>query len=252
MDRPRKLPSSTSYCARYHTNDYRWSYNQGVILGGLVELYKATSDQSLLDEAGKIATAAINLLADSNHVIHESCEPDDCDGNQTQFKGIFIRNLKALQSVAPNALYVTVINANANSIWANDKNAGYQFGVDWAQYLTPVTAATHSSALDALVAAISPSVTGETIEVQFFVNECYGDVLAQLQLGPSTGCSVFPSSAHFVETGDGCAQGHCMVMEYYRDSACSNLGYSQTVGSGCYNINAGFGPVAYQAACLPC
>jgi predicted alpha-1,6-mannanase (GH76 family) len=157
MARPSKQSHSSYEYAYYRVNDGicgRWSYNQGVILGGLAELYKASPNQTYLDEAGKIATAAINLLADSNLVIHESCEPDNCDGDQTQFKGIFIRNLQLLQSVAPDDLYVSVINANANSIWANDQNSANQFGVDWAEYLTPVTASTHSSAMDALVAAV--------------------------------------------------------------------------------------------------
>jgi predicted alpha-1,6-mannanase (GH76 family) len=158
MARLSKQRHSSYDSAYYNINNGicgRWSYNQGVILGGLAELYKAAPNQTYLDEAGKIATAAINLLTDSNLVIHESCEPYECDGDQTQFKGIFIRNLQLLQSVAPDDLYVSVINANANSIWANDRNTANQFGVDWAEYVTPVTASTHSSAMDALVAAIA-------------------------------------------------------------------------------------------------
>ncbi|KAH8803369.1 glycoside hydrolase [Xylogone sp. PMI_703] len=131
-----------------------WSYNQGVILGGLAEMYRADNNQSYLDEAAKIAQAAINLLADEQLVIHESCEPDDCNADQTQFKGIFIRNLLLLQSVAPNDLYVQVIDANAASIWASDRNSANQFGVDWSELVTGVTASTHSSAMDALVANV--------------------------------------------------------------------------------------------------
>lgn len=36
-----------------------WSYNQGVILGGLVELYKATTDQNYITEARAIADAVL-------------------------------------------------------------------------------------------------------------------------------------------------------------------------------------------------
>ncbi|KAJ4357663.1 uncharacterized protein N0V89_002239 [Didymosphaeria variabile] len=42
-----------------------WTYNQGVILGGLVELSKATSDKFYIDTAHNIANAAIATLAPS-------------------------------------------------------------------------------------------------------------------------------------------------------------------------------------------
>ncbi|KAJ5826052.1 CAZyme family GH76 [Penicillium riverlandense] len=132
-----------------------WSYNQGVVLGGLVELNKAAPNSSYLNSASRIATAAIKTLADSNMVIHETCEPNSCEPNGTQFKGIFIRNLQMLQSVAPNSLYKQVIDSCANSISENDQNSQKQFGVDWSGPVTSVDASTHSSAMDALVAAIS-------------------------------------------------------------------------------------------------
>ncbi|KAJ5612955.1 CAZyme family GH76 [Penicillium lagena] len=132
-----------------------WSYNQGVVLGGLVELNKAAPNSSYLNSANSIATAAIKTLADSNMVIHEECEPSDCEPNGTQFKGIFIRNLNMLQSVTPNSLYKQVIDSCANSISENDHNSQNQFGVDWSGPVTSVDASTHSSAMDALVAAIS-------------------------------------------------------------------------------------------------
>ncbi len=42
-----------------------WSYNQGVILGGLVELHKADHDPSLLTQANEIAQATIANLTDT-------------------------------------------------------------------------------------------------------------------------------------------------------------------------------------------
>lgn len=63
-----------------------WSYNQGVILGGLVELYKATGDYSLLSKAANIAEAAISALS-KDGILHESCENDDCGADGSQFKG---------------------------------------------------------------------------------------------------------------------------------------------------------------------
>ncbi|OOQ82220.1 glycosyl hydrolase [Penicillium brasilianum] len=132
-----------------------WSYNQGVVLGGLVELNKAAPNDTLLASADTIAQAAIKTLADSNMVIHEPCEPNSCAPDATQFKGIFIRNLHMLQSVSPNIIYKQVIDSCARSIWANDRNSQNQLGVVWAgPFQDPVDMSTHSSAMDALVAAI--------------------------------------------------------------------------------------------------
>ncbi|GAB1201145.1 hypothetical protein APSETT444_010532 [Aspergillus pseudonomiae] len=110
-----------------------WSYNQAVVLGGLAELDRAVSNESYVDAAAKLAKASIAYLADENDIIHESCEPDSCDSNETQFKGIFIRNLKLLHSVAPDDAYVKIINASATSIWKNDRNAQNQLGSGGAE-----------------------------------------------------------------------------------------------------------------------
>jgi len=136
----------------------RWSYNQGVVLGGLVELNRAAPDPSYLKAASGIAKAAIETLVDSNDVIHDTCEPNSCDANARQFKGIFIRNLRLLHSVTPNDEYAKIIRACAESIWARGRNrVNNQLGVSWAGPITQVDASTHSSAMDALVAAIAIS-----------------------------------------------------------------------------------------------
>ncbi|KAJ5776707.1 uncharacterized protein N7511_001718 [Penicillium nucicola] len=133
-----------------------WSYNQGVILGGLVELDRAAPDPSYLKAASSIAKAAIETLADSNDVIHDTCEPKICDANARQFKGIFIRNLSLLHRVSHNDEYVKVIRAYAESIWTHGRNStNNQLGVGWAGPITIVDASTHSSAMDALIAAIA-------------------------------------------------------------------------------------------------
>lgn len=137
-------------------NCNRWSYNQGVILGGLVELNRASPNQSYIDSANTIAQAAIAALADDNYVIHDSCEPS-CAPDATQFKGIFIRNLLLLQRESPHDLYKQVIQACASSIWANDRDdSTNELSVNWAgPFVTPANSSTHSSAMGALVAAIS-------------------------------------------------------------------------------------------------
>ncbi|KKZ62159.1 hypothetical protein EMCG_00474 [[Emmonsia] crescens] len=138
-----------------NNNGIVWSYNQGVILGALVELAKASSppDASLIAQAHAIAAAAIAKLADNKGILHDPCEPN-CGADGPQFKGIFMRNLQILHEASPRAKYKTFIENNARSIWRNDRNEKNQFGVNWAgPFAPPALASAQSSALDALVAA---------------------------------------------------------------------------------------------------
>ncbi|KAI1491446.1 glycosyl hydrolase [Biscogniauxia mediterranea] len=130
-----------------------WTYNQGVILGGLVELYKATGNGSYLDEAATIATAAIAAKS-KDGVLYEGCEPD-CGSDGAQFKGIFMRNLMYLQQVAPRDTFKNFILTNADAIWANNRDASGKLGPTWNGPFTDATAGTHSSALDVLVGAVA-------------------------------------------------------------------------------------------------
>lgn len=52
-----------------------WSYNQGVIPGGLLELNEAAPDGTYLPMAERIALAGIDFISDSNGILHDPCEP---------------------------------------------------------------------------------------------------------------------------------------------------------------------------------
>ena len=131
------------------------SYNQGVILGGLSELYKATKDTSYTTTAKKIADAGIKKLTDSDGILHDPCEPD-CGGDGSQFKGIFARNLQILQQISPESRYAEFLDRNADSVWLADRNDRNEFGLDWdGPYIGPANASTQRSALDAIVGALS-------------------------------------------------------------------------------------------------
>jgi predicted alpha-1,6-mannanase (GH76 family) len=131
-----------------------WSYNQGVILGALVELNKASPNSTYITTAKSIASAAIKALGPSG-ILHDPCEPN-CGGDGNQFKGIFMRNLNILQDAAPDSTYLSFIASNANSIWKNNRNAQNQLSVNWAgPFVESANASTQSSAMDALVAAVA-------------------------------------------------------------------------------------------------
>lgn len=129
-----------------------WTYNQGVILGGLVELDKADHDSRLKKAAVTIAVAAITHLADDQGVLHEPSK-NDPGADAPQFKGIFVRNLSILNTASPDHRFRTFLIANANSLWTKDRDASDRFGFFWTGPVDGVDAARQSSALDLLNAA---------------------------------------------------------------------------------------------------
>jgi len=135
-------------------NNHRttWTYNQGVILGGLSALAKLSGDTKPLDAAQSIASAAVSRLTDQAGILHDSCEPDRCGNDAPQFKGIFTRNLALLNSAAPSPRFQAFLRTNAEAIWKN-RDADNRFGLVWSVPGGITTAATQVSALDALLAA---------------------------------------------------------------------------------------------------
>jgi predicted alpha-1,6-mannanase (GH76 family) len=134
-----------------------FTYNQGVILGGLVELSKATGDATYLDTANEIAHGALAHLTDSNGILTEPGYPDDLDNTAEQFKGVFARNLAILQAVSPHDEYVRFLQTNADSIWQQGGASDGEFGFNWQGPYYDATLASQSSALDCLIAAAAVS-----------------------------------------------------------------------------------------------
>ncbi|MFY9926392.1 MAG: glycoside hydrolase family 76 protein [Streptosporangiaceae bacterium] len=140
-----------------------WTYNQGVILGGLTALTEITGDQSCLQQAQAIADAALSQLAspaaaNPAGILTEPCEAaGNCDGDQSQFKGIFIRHLYQLWLRSRTPAYRAFILANANSVWAHGTNAANQSGLRWTGPFDRPDPSRQSSALEALTAAAALS-----------------------------------------------------------------------------------------------
>jgi predicted alpha-1,6-mannanase (GH76 family) len=133
----------------------KWTYNQGVIVGGLAELSRAAGDRTLLDPARRIADAAIEKMTGADGVLHEKCEPN-CSGDGKQFKGIFVRNLIEFDGFERDQdtrkRIERFIEANAHSILTRDQRPDHGFGQVWSGPAGPVDAVTQTAALDALVA----------------------------------------------------------------------------------------------------
>ena len=146
-----RIDASTGVC----TNNGKtiWTYNQGVVLGGLAELSKGAGGMEAIAEAKAIADAALVHFADKDGVLHEPCEPK-CGADGIQFKGIFVRNLRELDGVAAEERYAKTFAVNAEAIWEKDRTPEDTFGVVWSGPPVVPDAGMQSSALDALVAGM--------------------------------------------------------------------------------------------------
>jgi len=137
--------------------DVTWTYNQGVILAGLAQLYQATGNRSLLSAAERIATAAIGQLSPGG-ILAEPCERGSCaarlDTNTQSFKGIFVRDLKVLAVTAGTPRFNSFFRAQTQSIEAHDTSGHHELGMFWAGPVSRVSSSSQASALDALVASV--------------------------------------------------------------------------------------------------
>ena len=112
-----------------------WSYNQGVAIGGGLELWRATRDPQILATVRRLADAAIgpNALV-TNGVLTESCDALDqtCDDNGKQFKGIFMRYWTDLVDTTHDSRYAAFLDSQAESIWSDDRDAADRLGTRWS------------------------------------------------------------------------------------------------------------------------
>lgn len=134
-----------------------WTYNQGVLIGGLTEMYRVTGDTNHLHEAITIADATIASLIDTNGILSEPAEREHGGGRDVpQFKGIFIRHLAQLYDATRRPEYFDFLFRNAHSVWFNNRDASNHFGLRWSGPVDAVDAARHSSAMMAVSALAAP------------------------------------------------------------------------------------------------
>lgn len=132
-----------------------WSYNQGVILGGLRELYAATGEEKYLDEAKRIVEAVFqsNQLTPNGILTDYGCEPGDCGGDVPTFKGVFVRNLGELNRFLAEKPYSEWLKRQADSNWNNNRNTLSQFGLRWAGTWDKTDGSRQASAFESFTAS---------------------------------------------------------------------------------------------------
>ena len=134
-------------------NNAIWTYNQGFLMGALVELARANNDPSLVQKAEATANAVLNPangLVNSNGIL---LEPAGLDANSAMYKGIFARYLLTLYQIDHNPAYMTFLQNNANSIWANDRS-GNSIGFYWAGPFDSADASRQTSGMGGIVGAL--------------------------------------------------------------------------------------------------
>jgi predicted alpha-1,6-mannanase (GH76 family) len=98
----------------------QWSYNQGVMLGAGVLLFKATGNRQYLDDAKAVANASLAFYGTDDRLWQQP----------TRFNSIWFKNLLILDSVSPDARYKATMQAYADRAWnqARDPQTGlYHF-----------------------------------------------------------------------------------------------------------------------------
>jgi predicted alpha-1,6-mannanase (GH76 family) len=150
---------TTSTCK--NNNGIVWTYNQGVVLGGLVALSQATGNQSYLERARDLADASTG--ADSLHVdgtLTEPCEATGCGVDGPSFKGIYVRNLGELDRALTDHPYSKYLAGQASTAYEKDRTDDAQYGLHWAGPLAAINGASQQSAVDLLVAARPDQTSG--------------------------------------------------------------------------------------------
>ncbi len=133
------------------------TYNQGVLMSGLVELSRATGDGNLLQRARELADAATrpgSYLTDDDGIVHDPAEGwDDCSDDGAYFKAAFARGLDELGDEVAGDPYADYLSRQADSAYTTSRNAFDQYSLSWSEWTKPQGPGCQASALALMNAA---------------------------------------------------------------------------------------------------
>ena len=134
---------------------WKFTYNEGLMIGASVALYEATGHSAYLTNANRIANFMLNneyTTTAYGNVLYDG-DNAGCGGDCHQFKGPAYRYLMQLYRMNTNRTdYRAMLQASANAIWnlARETNATL-FAVNWAgPAQTNVDQGQHNAAVAAL------------------------------------------------------------------------------------------------------
>ena len=130
-----------------------WSYNQGVILGGLKDLYLLTGDSAYMKEVRALAYASMKHLANKDGIL---TDPGDKKpgGDKNQFKGIYVRYLAILNLQLKDSNIKDFILTNADYTWQHARNADNWIDFYWSGPYADWSSSAQGSAMDLMNAAL--------------------------------------------------------------------------------------------------
>ena len=113
--------------------DWLFSYNQGVVIGAGLELYRATQQSTYLDDANRTAAYVLN----DSQLSPGGVLKDEGGGDGGLFKGILVRYLAQLATepavnAATRAKYVSFLKFNGESAYKQGlRRPQYLFNTNW-------------------------------------------------------------------------------------------------------------------------
>lgn len=133
----------------------RFTYNQGVLLGGLSDLTRITGEARYRALAIRTALAATRKLSTPEGILREPVPSIGADGRM--FKGVFAMHLGDLLDDMPDgperAELAAWTDRNAEAVWALSDAGAKAIAGDWAQAGSQTDAAAQTSGLAMLLAA---------------------------------------------------------------------------------------------------
>jgi predicted alpha-1,6-mannanase (GH76 family) len=114
---------------------WRFSYDQGAMIGAALALRDATGDDRYLADARRFAAPLLDAMTRSTPYGAVLFDGASCSGDCDQFKGIAHRHLAELFAADPGVPgLAALLGADGEAAWAIARDPGSgTFGVDWGE-----------------------------------------------------------------------------------------------------------------------